>query len=167
MLTRPDPPKAGKIVTRPGPTRPDPTRPDPTRPDPTRPAGPSDPWTTLVCIDKDPFFHFFAIYVLSILLNISNVQVLFPSHCFILDSTNRDNLVSQCCKQLCIHSQCSNCAKWSEGSGCLPTNVYGWGCLDVVGSDDVHMEKLGDSSRSRGRTTVHPQQFEHWAPTIS
>ena len=33
MLTRPDPPKSGKIVTR---------------PDPTRPAGPSDPWTTLV-----------------------------------------------------------------------------------------------------------------------
>ena len=33
----PDPPKSGKIVTRP----------DPTRPDPTRPAGPSDPWKTL------------------------------------------------------------------------------------------------------------------------
>ena len=37
MLTRPDPPKSGKIVTRP----------DPFRPDPTPPAGPSDPWTTL------------------------------------------------------------------------------------------------------------------------
>ena len=74
MLTRPDPPKSGKIVTRPDPTRPDPTRPDPTRPDPTRPDPtrpdptrpdptrpdptrpdptrpdprvPSDPWTTL------------------------------------------------------------------------------------------------------------------------
>ena len=40
MLTRPDQPKSGKIVTRP----------DPTRPDPTRPAGPSDPWTTLTHI---------------------------------------------------------------------------------------------------------------------
>ena len=34
-LTRPDPPKSGKIVTW---------------PDPTRPAGPSDPWTTLCWI---------------------------------------------------------------------------------------------------------------------
>ena len=31
MLTRPNPPKSGKIVTRPDPTRPDPTRPNPTR----------------------------------------------------------------------------------------------------------------------------------------
>ena len=32
-------------------TRPDPTRQNPVKswPDPTRPAGPSDPWTTLVC----------------------------------------------------------------------------------------------------------------------
>ena len=35
MLTRPDPPKSGKIMTRPDPARPDPTRPDP-RVHPTR-----------------------------------------------------------------------------------------------------------------------------------
>ena len=43
-----------------------------------------------------------------------------------------------------------------------PTQKFVWlGCLDV-GSDDVHMEKLGVRSRSGGLNPRYPQQFEHW-----
>ena len=52
--------------------------------------------------------------------------------------------------------QWSNCTKWSGGVRLhLLRYLYSWGCSEVGGSDDVHMEEVGVSSRSGVQTPGH------------